>query len=398
MTITANLSSRRRRLSDLAAAGPIYLNNAAEGWPKAPGVAAAVGRALEGMPVEAGRGGAIGADPIAACRQRVADLLGIPDARRVVLTCGGTHALNLAIHGVGLRSNAIVVTTVMEHNSVLRPLFHLQQSGRARVIMVGLDPGGGLDDAAFGQALRERPALVAITHASNVTGRINDVARWFEMAKESGAVTLLDAAQTAGQFAVQPLLCNADLVAFPGHKGLHGPAGTGALYVAPALDLEQILVGGTGRHSESRRHPPAMPERLEAGTPNGPGLAGLAAALAWHAGHGSTFRQGSRQAGEDLRDRLHAIPGVQSFHTAADGAAHVGVVSLQIAGWRVDELGQVLRDSFGIVCRTGLHCAPLMHAAIGSAAEGTVRLSTSGFNTDAEIAAAVDAVGRLACA
>ena len=212
----------------------------------------------------------------ADCRRRIADLLGVPDPRRIVLTTSATHALNLAIHGLALHADAVVITTVTEHNSILRPLFLIERNRRIRIITIGLDATGGLDSVAFERALSERPSLVAINHASNVTGRINCVERLFAIAKDAGAVTLLDASQTLGQIPVLPLEIGADLVAFPGHKGLHGPAGTGALYVSPRVELEPMMVGGTGHFSESRSHPQDMPARLEAGTPNGPGLAGLA--------------------------------------------------------------------------------------------------------------------------
>jgi len=373
----------------------IYLNNAAEGWPKAPGVAAAVARALEQPPSSAGRVAGVSAGPAAECRRRIANLLAVPDPNRIVLTTGATHALNLAVHGLGLRSGALVITTVTEHNSVLRPLFLLERQQRVRIVSIGLDAAGGLDGVAFEQALSGRPALVAINHASNVTGRINPVERLFAMAKDAGAVTLLDASQTAGHLPVEPLRLHADLVAFPGHKGFHGPAGTGALYVAPRLELDPLVVGGTGYHSQSHWHPQEMPGRLEAGTPNAPALAGLAAAFAWHAEHSDPFQRCASAAGRRLRDGLRTIPKVRLF----DGQSHtehLGVVSFHIRGWPVEEAGVALLESFGVVCRTGLHCAPWMHQAIGSAAEGTIRLSASGFNTGPDIDAALAAVAKLA--
>lgn len=312
-----------------------------------------------------------------------------------MLTTSATHALNLAIHGIGLQDRAVVITTVAEHNSVLRPLFLLERNGRARIVTVGLNAEGGLDDVAFERALSERPRLVAINHASNVTGRIHTVERFFAQAKDAGAVTLLDASQTVGHVPVLPWQLGADLVAFPGHKGLHGPSGTGALYVAPHVELEPLMVGGTGYQSRSQRHPEEMPGRLEAGTANEPGLAGLAAALAWHGENGADFRYRSQEAGRLLREGLRSIGKVRLFDDGPE-AERISVVSFVVRGWPVDETGIVLRESFGIVCRTGLHCAPLIHQALGSAAEGTVRLSASGFNSVEEVQAAVAAVRRLA--
>lgn len=373
----------------------IYLNNAAEGWPKAPGVAQAVLRAMQEPPASSGRIVSGKLDRAADCRKRIADLLAVPDPARIVLTAGATHALNLAIQGLGLREQAVVVTTVTEHNSVLRPLFLLERSGRARMIIVGLDATDSLDNAGFERALCERPALVAINHASNVTGRVNPVATWFGWAKQAGAVTLLDASQTAGHIPVHPLKIGADLVVFPGHKGLHGPAGTGALYVAPNIDLEQFLVGGTGRHSQSRWHPAEMPERLEAGTPNSAALAGLAAALAWGDEHGEEFRQQARCAGQRLHEGLRAIFNVRLLDDWP-GGEYLSLLSFHVHGWDVEETGLALSESFGIACRTGLHCAPLLHEAFGCLDQGTVRLSASGFNSEAEIESAVAAVAMLA--
>lgn len=377
----------------------IYMNNAAEGWPKAPPVVAAMRRALELPPASPGRVAGTVADLVAECRQRIAGFLEVPDPDRIVLAMSGTHALNLAIHGLGLglgsQSEALVVTTVTEHNSVLRPLWLLERTGRARVVVVGLDASGALDESAFEEALGGRPRLVAINHASNVTGRINPVQRLFALARAAGAVTLLDASQSAGHIPVRPRESGADLVAFPGHKGLHGPAGTGALFVAPGIVLDPLVVGGTGRNSQSRSHPEAMPERLEAGTPNLPGVAGLSAALAWHADQGEKFRHQADDTGRLLRRGLRAIAGVKVVDDEAQ-ADRLNVVSFLIEGWPVDEIGLALQESFGIACRTGLHCGPLMHEALGTASEGTVRLSTSGFNTEAEVDAVVTCVAKLA--
>lgn len=350
---------------------------------------------MQEPPASSGRtvGGRL--DRAADCRKRIAYLLAVPDPARVVLTAGATHALNLAIHGLGLREQAVVITTVTEHNSVLRPLFLLERQGQARLMIVGLDATDSLDNAAFERALCGRPALVAINHASNVTGRVNPVGSWFGRAKQAGAVTLLDASQTAGHIPVHPLKMGADLVVFPGHKGLHGPAGTGALYVAPNIDLEQFLVGGTGRHSQSRWHPAEMPERLEAGTPNTPGLAGLAAALAWHDRHGEEFRRQTSYASRRLREGLRSLSKLRLLDDQA-GVEYLNLVSFHVRGWEVEETGLALRESFGIACRTGLHCAPLMHEAMGCLDQGTVRLSASGFNSEPEIQSAIDALAMLA--
>jgi cysteine desulfurase/selenocysteine lyase len=389
----------------------IYLNNAASSWPKAPGVTEAVCRVLEEPPVHSGRA-ALRHDPTADCRAALAELLsGCEPARgagpanapgsgtvprdRIVLTVNATQALNLAILGLDLAPGASVVTTVTEHNSVLRPLNHLAERRRLRLQIVGLDAAGRIDARAWAAALASRPALAVLNHASNVTGRIADAARLLGPAREAGAVTLLDASQTLGLMPVHAASLQADLVAFTGHKGLHGPPGTGGLYVAPHLDLAQWFVGGTGVRSDLALHPTDMPMRLEAGTPNVPALAGLATALAWLAADGAAHLGRSRQLAYRLRAGLRSTPGVRVLGDGPEDES-TGVVSFAIEGWGIEEAGYVLGESFGIVCRTGLHCAPLIHAPLGCAPAGTIRFSVSGFNTGDEIEAALVAVGRLA--
>ena len=374
----------------------VYLNNAASSWPKAPGVIEAVSAVLAAPPVHPGRA-ARRDDPTAACRAGLARLLGGDPAERarIVLTVNATHALNLAILGLDLEPGAGVVTTVTEHNSVLRPLNHLAQREGIRVRLVGLDADGRIDERAWCAALADRPRLAVLNHASNVTGRIADAALLLGQARAAGAVTLLDAAQTLGHVPVHPTKLNADLVAFTGHKGLHGPPGTGGLYVSPHLDLTQWFVGGTGVRSDLALHPADMPTRLEAGTPDAPALAGLAAALAWFERQGAAHCEREQRLAMRLRAGLRTCTGVQLFGATPPDES-IGVVSFAVAGWGIEEAGYALSESFRIACRTGLHCAPLIHAALGTAPAGTVRFSVSGFNSEADIDAALDAVARLA--
>ena len=376
------------------ATGRVYLNNAASSWPKAPGVVEAVTQALQEPPAHPGRVASQVADAATECRVRLASLLDVHEPDQIVLTTGATQALNLAILGVDLPRGAHVVTTVTEHNSVLRPLHHMKQRLGLRITTVGLDADGALDVQAFNRAMRDDPTLVVINHASNVTGCVNNVAPLFARAHDTGAVTLLDAAQSLGHIPVHPESLGADLVAMTGHKGLFGPPGTGALYVAPHLDLTQVLVGGTGVRSDLALHPPQMPMRLEAGTPGTPAFAGLAAALRYIEENGDSLRAQSHRLTTKLRDGLSSLPSVTLFGTASE-ASPTGVVSFAMADWSVADAGSVLEESFGIICRTGLHCAPLIHEAIGSAPEGTIRLSVSGRNREADVEAALCAVKQI---
>ncbi|HRU06718.1 MAG TPA: aminotransferase class V-fold PLP-dependent enzyme, partial [Candidatus Brocadiia bacterium] len=333
-------------------------------------------------------------DPACRCRQALGRLFAVPDHRRVVLTQHATHALNLAILGLSLRPGDRVITSVTEHNSMLRPLYRLRKCSGVAVVVIGLDGQGLLDKAAFEAELRRGARLVALNHASNVTGQVNDIPWFFAKAKETGALTLLDASQTAGHLPVRPLDLGADLVAFTGHKGLLGPPGTGGLWVSPGLDLDQVLVGGTGVRSDLELHPPEMPTRLEAGTPNGPALAGLAVALEWLERNGQDHTRREQTLAADLRARLQRLTGLTLFGPKTP-APLTPVVSFRVHGRSVEETAYALLQGFDIVCRSGLHCAPLIHHAIGSSPGGTIRFSLSGFTTPQEVDAAVDAVERL---
>lgn len=372
----------------------VYLNNAATSWPKAPGVAEAVRQALETPAVEPGRGGARGPDPVRVCREGLARLLGVPDPARIVFTASATASLNAALEGLRLAPGSLVVTTAAEHNSVLRPLERLRRKCGVTVEIVPLTPDGELDEEMLDRVVERGPRLVAITHASNVTGRVYPVARWFAKARAAGALTLLDASQSLGYAGVRPLQLGADLVAFTGHKGLLGPAGTGGLWVSPGLELGHWMVGGTGTRSDLVSHPEEMPARMEAGTPNLPGLAGLAAAVGWLERHGEGWRAGARRMEEALRGELGALRGVRIL--GGGGPERAAALSFRIAGWSVEEAGHALEASFGVACRAGLHCAPLIHRWIGSAPEGTIRFSVSGFTTPEDVRAAAAAVRELA--
>jgi cysteine desulfurase / selenocysteine lyase len=381
---------------------PVYLNNAATAWPRAPGVTDQVRHFLEEIPDHPGRGIHLQScdplhdhDPLTECRERIASLLSVRDPGRVALCSNATHALNLALLGQDWDTITRVITSVTEHNSVLRPLAHIRKKHPFDLLVIGLDGKGALDRTAFDASLEQGADLVVLNHASNVTGRIQDVRPLFERAKSGGAVTILDASQTLGHVPVHPESLCADLVAFTGHKALRGPPGTGGLYVSPAMELEQVFCGGTGTRSDLEFHPPEMPMRLEAGTPNIPAFAGLAAALRWHGHQGNAARQREQERAERLRDGLGGIPQVQIMDPVRD-AGRVPIVSFLINGWPVQDCGYVLTNSFTIICRTGLHCAPLIHAAIGSAPEGTVRFSPSGFTTEEEIGYTLDAVRMLA--
>jgi len=371
---------------------PVYLNNAGGAWPLAPGVSQVVKEVLDAVPTPSGSSADRRPDVTFECRQRLAGMLKVADPSRIVLTQDATFALNVAIFGLGLNNDSSVICTVTEHNSALRPLYHLKRRYPGlRIIPIGLVPEGALDMVQAAAVLRERPTLLILNHASNVTGRINDVERLFQSAKAAGAFTLLDAAQTFGQIPCHAEGLQADLVAFTAHKCLHGPPGVGGLYVRPGLDLEPFCVGGTDVECDTLTQPAIMPVRLEAGSPSAATFAGLAQALEWQKRHGPEFARRARSLADLLRKALASVPGVDVVDVGGD-LLRTPIVSFRLNGWKPDLLSQKLYKDFGVISKAGLHCAPLMHEALGTAPEGTVRFSVSGFNTESEIEVAVKAV------
>jgi len=371
------------------------MNNAATSWPKAPGVAKAVFDELEQPSVHSTRTTSKTKGILDECRETLAGMLDVDDPNCIVLTANATQSLNIAIYGLCRNGMKRVITTVMEHSSVIRPLYHRAESGGFEILIVGLDSGGAFDASQFDKLLESKPDLVAMCHASNVTGRINDIAPFFKKAKDAGAITLLDASQTLGHIPVHPKEMFADVVAFTGHKGLLGPAGTGGLYVSPEIELARIFVGGTGTCTEDRFHPEEMPIRLEAGTPNLPGFAGLLTSLKWMESDIEDFHETEKQNAKRMWDGIAEIPGVHVFdnNKVID---RMPLVSFRIGGVTVEDAGHILDSEYGIICRTGMHCAPLIHKAIGSSPEGTLRLSVSGFTTADEVEYVIDAVRRIA--
>ena len=372
-----------------------YLNNAATTYPKPPAVVDAVARALREPPVDPGRSSGR-EDVVAACRRELAHLLSVNDPSRVILTPSATHALNLVIRGL-LSGNrkAHIVTTNLEHNSVLRPLEHLVEQEEAEISYLAPDDDGRVSALEFLARLRDETALIAVNHASNVTGSIQPVESIADMAAEAGIPCLIDCSQSAGCVDLDySELPGKVFVALAGHKGLYGPTGTGAL-VVPDEQLTQLLVGGTGIQSERRLHPPQLPLRHEAGTPNLPGLAGLAEGVRFVRSEG-VHRLGEHRAEliHELRGRLGEIEGVRRSPLAGnDGRA--GVVSFTIAGWDPEDLGFALHESFGIVTRSGLHCAPRIHSSLGTTPRGNVRISVGAFNTMEDVSRVCEALEAM---
>ncbi len=387
----------------------IWLNHAATSWPKPPGVLERIQASLEEPPAEPGRSARAVAGPVEGCRRLLAEILHAPDPRRFALVPGATYALNLAIHAALQTIEACAaahprlpircVSSKLEHNSVLRPLRHLEAEGR---LLLDLLTRKEFEDAgAVFRHIRLGADLVVLTACSNVTGSMPDLEALTQACRKSGAVLILDAAQAAGAVPIDLAgLPARTLIALPGHKGLLGPQGIGALWVGPGFteaDLPPLVVGGTGVRSASPLHPRDWPLHFEAGTPNGPGLAGLEAALEYVRGEGIARLGAHRRAmAERLAAGLNAQPGVTTY-LPGSGDLTGGVVAFNLADWEPGDAAQALAESFGIETRGGLHCAPLVHAELG-APRGTLRASVGWSTTADEIDALVAAVAQMTAA
>jgi cysteine desulfurase family protein len=381
----------------------IYLDNAATSWPKPPAVYQAVDDYQRNNGAAAGRGvyqSAQGAERIVSqCRLRVAQLLGAKSPDQIAFTLNGTDSLNLALHGI-LRPGDHVVTSVCEHNSILRPLRWLASSHQIQIDYVRCNAQGVLDPDEVRKTLRPHTRLVALTQASNVTGAVQPLEEIGKVMAEHEALFLVDAAQSLGHFPVQVNALRCDLLAAPGHKGLLGPLGTGILYFATGLEsqLQPHRQGGTGTRSDDDIQPESLPDRYESGNANVPGLAGLSAGIGWLQEQGlANLHADEQQLTASLLEGLGSIDGI-TLYGPSNAQPRVGVVSFQVRGFDPQEVAAALDSTAGIEVRSGLHCAPRMHEAMGTCPSGTVRASVGPFTTQADIVAVVEAVRELAAA
>lgn len=375
----------------------IYLDSAATSLRKPDGVAEAVASALGcfGNPARGGHPAALEANrAVYACRRKLAALLGCPRPDHVVFTCNATEALNIAIYGL-LSPGDHVVTTDLEHNSVLRPLYDLQARG-LELDFVPADGQGRVDYADFDRLIRPDTRAVICTHASNLTGNALDLPRIAEIAHSRGALLIVDAAQTAGALPLDMGAMGIDLLCVTGHKGLMGPQGTGALLIRPGVELRPFKRGGSGVHSHDPEQPKDYPTRLEAGTLNAHGIAGLSAALNYIAVAGRESLYALEHARmQRFYEAVSVIPGVTVYGDFTQ-PLRAGIVSLNIAGLDAARAADLLATDYDIAVRAGAHCAPRMHRALGTQDCGAVRFSFSPFTTPEELAAAVEAVRALA--
>ena len=375
----------------------IYLDNAATTMKKPDVVVQAVAQAMcaIGNPGRGVHDGALDASRIVYdARRALADLFHAEKAERIAFTANSTEALNMAIKGT-LNPGDHVITTALEHNSVLRPLYEMEERG-VELTILPADQQGRIHYADFEAHIRENTRAIICTHGSNLTGNLLDIRRIGGIAKAHGLLFIVDASQTAGVFPVDVQEMQVDILCFTGHKGLLGPQGTGGLYVREGVDVRPLLSGGSGVQTYSRSHPARMPARLEAGTLNAHGLAGLNAAVRWIMDAGiDSLRRKEQELMRSFYEQVREIPGVAVYGDFSD-MERCPIVCLNVRDYDSAQVSDVLSESYGIATRPGAHCAPLMHEALGTVEQGAVRFSFSHFNTMEEIETAVSALRELA--
>ena len=375
----------------------IYLDNAATSWPKPESVYEAIDQYQRDIGAAAGRAGYRDAEQanrtVENVRTACAKLFRIANPSQIAFTANGTDALNKSIHGL-LKPGDHVVTTVCEHNSVLRPLGHEAANNGVTVSYVDCDSQGFIAPDEIARAIQPNTRFVAVNHASNVTGAVQPLAEIADIAHQGETLLLVDAAQTAGCVPIDVEQQNIDVLATGGHKGLLGPLGTGVLYLREDLSITPLLQGGTGSESQSEIQPSVMPQLLESGNLNVPALAGLGAAIKFLEDHPKASRLS--ELTKRLLTGLSDIQGLRIFGPQTS-KNRVCVVSFAVEGYDPQEFATALDAMAGIECRAGLHCAPRMHHALGSIQSGgLVRLSPGWATTNQEIDQALEAIQALA--
>ena len=374
----------------------IYFDNAATTLQKPEGVEEAVIRALR----SAGNAGRGAHEPTLAAsrllyhtREKLAKLFGVSDPSRIAFTGNATEALNMAIQGI-FRPGDHVITSVCEHNSVLRPLYLLGERGVA-LSFIDVDDKGRLRYDLMEQLVRKETKALVLTHASNLTGNVTDLERAAAFAKKHGLLLVVDGAQSAGILPVSAEAMGIDVFCFTGHKGLMGPQGTGGIYVREGLEIAPLKVGGSGIHSFDQEHPALMPTALEAGTLNVHGIAGLGASVddILQTGTDTILKKEMALA----RRFICGIQDLPEIHIYGDLEAEIrtGIVSLNIGAEDSAQISDILWEDYEICVRAGAHCAPLMHKALGTVEQGAVRFSFSYYNTIEEIDIAIQALREL---
>ena len=375
----------------------IYLDSSATSFLKPPQVAEAVFRSFNTIG-NAGRGAhapTLNASRlIYDTREKLAALFGTPDPSRIAFTCNATEALNIAIHGA-IHPGEHVITTACEHNSVLRPLYLKEKEG-TELTIIPADKKGRIRYDLLESSIKSNTSAIVLTHASNLSGNVTDLAFVSNFAKKHGLLLIVDASQTAGSLPINVVKMGIDILCFTGHKGLFGPQGTGGLYVREGLTLSPLKSGGSGIHSFDRQHPTDMPTALEAGTLNGHGIAGLNAGLDYIL---STGVKNIHAKEISLARRfVNGISDISDLklYGDIDAPLRTPIISLNIGNMSSASVSDILWEDYEICVRAGAHCAPLMHKTFGTEKQGAVRFSFSCFNTEAEIDTAIQAMHEIA--
>ena len=370
----------------------IYLDSSATSFLKPPQVAEAVFRSFNTIG-NAGRGAhapTLNASRlIYDTREKLAAVFGTPDPSRIAFTCNATEALNIAIHGA-IHPGEHVITTACEHNSVLRPLYLKEKEG-TELTIIPADKKGRIRYDLLESSVKSNTSAIVLTHASNLSGNVTDLAFVSNFAKKHGLLLIVDASQTAGSLPINVVKMGIDILCFTGHKGLFGPQGTGGLYVREGLTLSPLKSGGSGIHSFDRQHPTDMPTALEAGTLNGHGIAGLNAGLDYIL---STGVKNIHAKEISLARRfVNGISDISDLklYGDIDAPLRTPIISLNIGNMSSASVSDILWEDYEICVRAGAHCAPLMHKTFGTEKQGAVRFSFSCFNTEAEIDTAIQA-------
>ena len=374
----------------------IYLDNAATTIHKPEGVAQAMVQALSSLG-NSGRGAheaTLDASRIIyGTREKLARLFGIKDPMRIAFTCNATESLNIAINGLFEKGDH-VITTMCEHNSVLRPLYRLEENG-VELSILPADSKGVPMYGELEQLIQKNTRAIVITHASNLSGNVTDLGRVSAIAQKYKLLLVVDASQSAGCIPIDVEKMEIDVLCFTGHKGLMGPQGTGGIYVREGLKIRPLKVGGSGVHSYDREHPKEMPTALEAGTLNGTGIAGLFSSLDFILDTGvETIHKKEMKLAKRFFDGIKDLPEV-TVYGDWQNSERTAIVSVNLG---TEESGQVsdwLWEDYGIAVRAGAHCAPLMHKALGTEKQGAVRFSFSYFNTEEEVDTAIQALKEI---
>lgn len=375
----------------------IYMDNAATTLPKPPRVAEAIARALDSLG-NAGRGvtdaSLDAARIIYDTREKLCCLFNGENPKQVVFTNNSTESLNIAIQGL-INPGDHVITTVLEHNSVLRPLYEREEAGVSLTIL-SCDEVGNISYEEMEKAITSRTKAIICTHGSNLTGNLVDIERVGRIAKEHGLLFIVDASQTAGVYPIDIQKMQIDVLCFTGHKSLYGPQGTGGMYVREGVRIRPLKRGGSGVDTYNKHHPEQMPTALEAGTLNGHGIAGLNAALSYIEEKGiDVIREKALKNMWMFYEGVRNIPGVTVYGDFTT-TERCPIVTLNLGDYDSGEVSDELLMTYGISTRSGGHCAPLMHYALGNVEQGAVRFSFSHFNTMEEVETAIRAMQELA--